>query len=292
VCRCRSLQYKLTLAEELQLEPAGSSRSRLAAEACEATAASAAAPCRGTVSRLSSWGAEAAAEAAVAAAAAAARRRAAAAGAAGSTAAGTEELGVDCFAELQYQARVKGFMQPRRMRVLLPHPSQLFFDQALPHLSRRQSENERGSAAAAAASPANAGPAAGDAPVPGPASSGRLGRLLSRRGSGGGCGGAVLRTPRTVPADAALEPVVLQNKAPHWNEGLRCWCLNFRGRVKLASVKNFQVRAAAAAAAPSVPLPPLSHPPPPSSPAPPHLAHLSASPRAMPAPRFSCWPAA
>lgn len=39
-----------------------------------------------------------------------------------------------------------------------------------------------------------------------------------------------------------LQPVVLQNKAPHWNEGLRCWCLNFRGRVKLASVKNFQVR--------------------------------------------------
>lgn len=38
-----------------------------------------------------------------------------------------------------------------------------------------------------------------------------------------------------------LQPVVLQNKAPHWNEGLRCWCLNFRGRVKLASVKNFQV---------------------------------------------------
>lgn len=33
----------------------------------------------------------------------------------------------------------------------------------------------------------------------------------------------------------------LQNKAPHWNEGLRCWCLNFRGRVKLASVKNFQL---------------------------------------------------
>eukprot|EP00891_Asterochloris_glomerata_P009397 jgi/Astpho2/9397/e_gw1.00145.138.1_t len=31
------------------------------------------------------------------------------------------------------------------------------------------------------------------------------------------------------------------NKAPHWNETLRCWCLNFRGRVKLASVKNFQL---------------------------------------------------
>lgn len=33
----------------------------------------------------------------------------------------------------------------------------------------------------------------------------------------------------------------LYNKHPHWNEGLNCWCLNFRGRVKLASVKNFQL---------------------------------------------------
>ena len=33
----------------------------------------------------------------------------------------------------------------------------------------------------------------------------------------------------------------LVNKAPHWNEQLRCWCLNFKGRVKLASVKNFQL---------------------------------------------------
>ena len=33
----------------------------------------------------------------------------------------------------------------------------------------------------------------------------------------------------------------LQNKNPHWNEGMHCWCLNFRGRVKLASVKNFQL---------------------------------------------------
>lgn len=41
---------------------------------------------------------------------------------------------------------------------------------------------------------------------------------------------------------AAQSPsVVLQNKPPHWNDTLRCWCLNFRGRVKLASVKNFQL---------------------------------------------------
>ena len=41
--------------------------------------------------------------------------------------------------------------------------------------------------------------------------------------------------------DESVLPVCLRNKAPHWNEALRCWCLNFRGRVKLASVKNSQL---------------------------------------------------
>ncbi|CAK9147372.1 unnamed protein product [Ilex paraguariensis] len=39
-------------------------------------------------------------------------------------------------------------------------------------------------------------------------------------------------------------PLVLQNKAPRWHEQLQCWCLNFRGRVTVASVKNFQLIAA------------------------------------------------
>ncbi|GMH05586.1 hypothetical protein Nepgr_007426 [Nepenthes gracilis] len=34
---------------------------------------------------------------------------------------------------------------------------------------------------------------------------------------------------------------VLSNKAPRWHENLQCWCLNFHGRVTLASVKNFQL---------------------------------------------------
>ncbi len=38
-----------------------------------------------------------------------------------------------------------------------------------------------------------------------------------------------------------MEGMELRNKPPHWNQDLRCWCLNFRGRVKLASVKNFQL---------------------------------------------------
>ncbi|GFP97810.1 tubby-like F-box protein 1 [Phtheirospermum japonicum] len=42
-----------------------------------------------------------------------------------------------------------------------------------------------------------------------------------------------------------IRPLVLKNKAPRWHEQLQCWCLNFRGRVTVASVKNFQLIAAA-----------------------------------------------
>ncbi|KAG9447888.1 hypothetical protein H6P81_014016 [Aristolochia fimbriata] len=33
----------------------------------------------------------------------------------------------------------------------------------------------------------------------------------------------------------------LKNKTPRWHEHLQCWCLNFHGRVTVASVKNFQL---------------------------------------------------
>lgn len=36
-------------------------------------------------------------------------------------------------------------------------------------------------------------------------------------------------------------PLLLRNKAPRWHEHLQCWCLNFHGRVTVASVKNFQL---------------------------------------------------
>ncbi|KAE8660624.1 Tubby-like F-box protein 11 [Hibiscus syriacus] len=39
--------------------------------------------------------------------------------------------------------------------------------------------------------------------------------------------------------------LVLRNKAPRWHEQLHCWCLNFNGRVTVASVKNFQLVASA-----------------------------------------------
>ncbi|KAL5776633.1 hypothetical protein ACOSP7_009559 [Xanthoceras sorbifolium] len=44
-------------------------------------------------------------------------------------------------------------------------------------------------------------------------------------------------------------PLILRNKAPRWHEQLQCWCLNFRGRVTVASVKNFQLIAATQPAA-------------------------------------------
>lgn len=45
-------------------------------------------------------------------------------------------------------------------------------------------------------------------------------------------------------SNPGAEPLVLKNKSPRWHEQLQCWCLNFRGRVTVASVKNFQLVAA------------------------------------------------
>lgn len=49
------------------------------------------------------------------------------------------------------------------------------------------------------------------------------------------------------PQDSFHNPknsLILRNKAPRWHEQLQCWCLNFKGRVTVASVKNFQLVAA------------------------------------------------
>ncbi|KAJ6413152.1 hypothetical protein OIU84_006036 [Salix udensis] len=48
-----------------------------------------------------------------------------------------------------------------------------------------------------------------------------------------------------VLAQGSEQLLVLKNKAPRWHEQLQCWCLNFRGRVTVASVKNFQLVASA-----------------------------------------------
>ena len=44
-----------------------------------------------------------------------------------------------------------------------------------------------------------------------------------------------------MPEHAASGHTILRNKAPRWHEHLQCWCLNFHGRVTVASVKNFQL---------------------------------------------------
>ncbi|GMH44197.1 hypothetical protein BSKO_12131 [Bryopsis sp. KO-2023] len=45
-----------------------------------------------------------------------------------------------------------------------------------------------------------------------------------------------------LPMTNSEKPIVrLVNNPPKWNQGLRCFSLDFRGRVKLASVKNFQL---------------------------------------------------
>lgn len=46
------------------------------------------------------------------------------------------------------------------------------------------------------------------------------------------------------PPTFSEDRLVLKNKAPRWHEQLQCWCLNFKGRVTVASVKNFQLVAA------------------------------------------------
>ncbi|KAL8205809.1 hypothetical protein R6Q57_009360 [Mikania cordata] len=57
-------------------------------------------------------------------------------------------------------------------------------------------------------------------------------------------------TSANVPdSEKSKMPLVLKNKSPRWHEQLQCWCLNFRGRVTIASVKNFQLIAAPPAAA-------------------------------------------
>ncbi|XP_010241698.1 PREDICTED: tubby-like F-box protein 8 [Nelumbo nucifera] len=66
--------------------------------------------------------------------------------------------------------------------------------------------------------------------------------------------------PRDDDEEGKERPLILRNKAPRWHEQLQCWCLNFRGRVTVASVKNFQLIAAtqpaAGAPTPSQPAPP------------------------------------
>jgi hypothetical protein len=136
-------------------------------------------------------------------------------------------------ATLCYRARVNGLMQPRRMDVSLPPAAAA---DALPRLLRRASSCD-GSAAAGTAAGAGASAATPAAPPPPRRPFSLRAALGARRAAAVADDGV----PAPPTPGAPPTPTRLRNKAPHWNEALRCWCLNFRGRVKLASVKNFQL---------------------------------------------------
>eukprot|EP00245_Coleochaete_scutata_P010772 TRINITY_DN3882_c0_g1_i1.p1 TRINITY_DN3882_c0_g1~~TRINITY_DN3882_c0_g1_i1.p1 ORF type:complete len:394 (-),score=55.61 TRINITY_DN3882_c0_g1_i1:587-1768(-) len=58
----------------------------------------------------------------------------------------------------------------------------------------------------------------------------------------GSCGNSDCDCALAAPlSPGGSNPLVLKNKAPRWHEQLQCWCLNFKGRVTVASVKNFQL---------------------------------------------------
>lgn len=133
--------------------------------------------------------------------------------------------------KVNYQMRVRGLMLPRRMSVTLPKPSTLHSN---PLFSAKRGE-----------------------PVSDPDQSNAVPVLCPLSGAAELEAGdstpietvSEFLTPQP-PSDlgrlgADAEPAVakLQNKPPHWNEALKCWCLNFKGRVKFASVKNFQLMA-------------------------------------------------
>lgn len=66
----------------------------------------------------------------------------------------------------------------------------------------------------------------------------------SRFGSSSRFASSARFTELSVDVGGGDGPLILKNKPPRWHEQLQCWCLNFRGRVTIASVKNFQLIAA------------------------------------------------
>ncbi|XP_060197851.1 tubby-like F-box protein 3 isoform X1 [Lycium barbarum] len=70
--------------------------------------------------------------------------------------------------------------------------------------------------------------------------------LMGNTGSGSSLPSRCLRSKSSRSSSGPIETqregsLVLKNKAPRWHEQLQCWCLNFHGRVTVASVKNFQL---------------------------------------------------
>ncbi|KAL4554119.1 hypothetical protein LXL04_039759 [Taraxacum kok-saghyz] len=65
--------------------------------------------------------------------------------------------------------------------------------------------------------------------------------LLKSRGPRRMASSITCTSRETIHFDHGQSQAVLRNKAPRWHEHLQCWCLNFHGRVTVASVKNFQL---------------------------------------------------
>nr|CAD1817995.1 unnamed protein product [Ananas comosus var. bracteatus] len=101
-------------------------------------------------------------------------------------------------------------------------------------------------------------PSAPPSPSPGPPSATIPATILQARVLRHCRRGERRRRIRRTGKGAAAHP---PQQGPRWHEQLQCWCLNFRGRVTVASVKNFQL-IAAAQPTPGAP-PPLTPPRPP-----------------------------
>lgn len=157
-------------------------------------------------------------------------------------------------AMVQYSKRVQGFMRPRKIRVALPHPSELACFENEPGIATRLgTDSGEGAPVDSSGDERSAG-----GYRKGTSSGGgrRLTLLESVRHSTAVAGEGLARPSSSLDmglsdsgADTMLRdhpqprrPLLLKNKLPRWNAGLRCWCLNFRSRVKLASVKNFQLQ--------------------------------------------------
>ena len=61
----------------------------------------------------------------------------------------------------------------------------------------------------------------------------------------GGVPAAACSSPCLLAAATRTGPplhlVKMRNRLPHWNAAHGCWCLNFHNRVRMPSVKNFQL---------------------------------------------------
>ncbi|BDA50150.1 Tubby-like F-box protein 9 [Coccomyxa sp. Obi] len=157
--------------------------------------------------------------------------------------------------EIVYKTRLKGFMRPRRMKVALPPASVMDRFSSADGLAAARAEAAAYAAAAQdsedSLADADARPQvdADDSDTPRDGATSVI--------DSPGLGAQEASEPAATVSRPSLwslssgfsrneewegrEGMQLRNKPPHWNDNLRCWCLNFRGRVKLASVKNFQL---------------------------------------------------